>query len=77
VLQIIARIMETGFRDGENSTYRPHLVRFGRGQGKHVRPVSLDNLGELPFAVFVVQMLGSQKRCDAQWKLSRVYMLSR
>ena len=42
--QIIARIMEKGFRDGENVTYRPHLVRFGRGQGKHVRPVSLDNL---------------------------------
>ena len=26
--------------------YKPHLVRFGRGQGKHVKPVSLDNLVE-------------------------------
>jgi hypothetical protein len=53
--QIIQRIMTTGFRDGggsgESKIYHPHLVRFGRGQGRTVRPVSLDVLVEGVFTL--------------------------
>ena len=44
--QIVTRIMSAGFRDGSGKLYKPHLVRFGRGQGQLVRPVSLDVLVE-------------------------------
>ena len=80
ILQIVARIMENGFRDGENRTYRPHLIRFGRGQGKHVHTVSLDNLGAClrPVRLLILvcclrnELLDLKEMLVWQWTASKI-----
>lgn len=66
--QIIRRIMSAGFRDGGGSgaskIYRPHLVRFGRGQGQTVRPVSLDVLVESVIELTSEQVCHCLFACD-------------
>jgi len=41
---IILRIIEDGFIDGQGRRYNPAMVRIGRGQSERVRAVSLDQL---------------------------------
>ena len=39
---IVLRIMEQGFLDGDAQRYNPSLIRFGRGAGEDTRAVSLE-----------------------------------
>ena len=39
---IVLRIMEQGFLDGDGQRYNPSLVRFGRGAGEGTRDVLLE-----------------------------------
>jgi senataxin len=40
---IILKIMETGFVDGNGSRYNPSIIRVGSGQSTLVQPVSLES----------------------------------
>ncbi|OQR89917.1 hypothetical protein THRCLA_09515 [Thraustotheca clavata] len=43
---IVSKIMEEGFCDGEGRRYFPHIVRVGRGVTANVKSVSLDGMVE-------------------------------
>jgi senataxin len=49
---IIMKIMEDGFIDGQGRRYNPSMIRVGVGQGNAVRDVSLENKVDAIFSEF-------------------------